>query len=78
MRREVALSDVKERMQHYTHMAAAGANDTEAIDLGPRVTLWRRFRDGTETREVLPQWLAELTLAAIPECEPGVERARVE
>lgn len=45
---------------------------------GPQVTLWRRFRDGTETREVLPEMFAEWTLAAIPECEPDVARARIE
>ena len=75
--RTVRLDDVKERAQHHACMAAAGADDT-VVDLGPTVILWRRFRDGTETREALPQWLAECTLATIPEREPNVERARLE
>lgn len=75
---EVTREDVKGQMEHYSRMAIAGADDTEAIGLGPPVVLWRRFRDSTETREVLPLWLAELTLAAIPHNEPAVERARLE
>lgn len=74
---QATLPDAKERAQHYLRMAAAGADDTD-VDLGPVVTLWRRFRDGTETREALPLWLAELTLAGIPHNEPGVARARLE
>jgi len=78
MRYEVTLEDVKERVRHYSCMAAAGAdNVAAAVDLGPTVVLWRRFRDGTETREALPQWLAEWTLATISEREPQVERAKV-
>lgn len=74
---KVTLDSVKEQVRHYSRMAAAGADDTEAVDLGPTVTLWRRFRDGTETEERLARWLAELTLAAIPHNEPAVERARL-
>ena len=74
---KATLDDVKERVEHHARMAAAGADDTAAVGLGPTVVLWRRFRDGTETREVLPQWLAECTLATIPEREPNVERAKL-
>ena len=74
---QATLDDVKERVQHHACMAAAGVDDTAAVDLGPTVVLWRRFRDGTETSEALPQWLAECTLVTIPEREPNVERAKL-
>ena len=77
---QVTLDDAKERAQHHACIAAAGADDTGAVNqvnMGPTVVLWRRFRDGTETREALPQWLAECTLATIPEREPNVERAKM-
>lgn len=46
-------------------------------DLGPVVTLWRRLRNGCETREIDHEFLAEITLAAIPEREPNVARAKI-
>lgn len=55
-----------------------GAAFVTRLRHGPQATLWRRYRDGTETREVLPEMFAEWTLASIPECEPDVERARIE
>ena len=45
---------------------------------GPQVTVWRKYRNGRETREMLPEYLAECVVAAIPECEPDVARARIE
>lgn len=48
------------------------------LEFGPTVTLWRKYRDGTESEEQLPDMLAKWTLAAIPECEPGVARAKIE
>jgi|AACY02.16.fsa_nt_gi hypothetical protein len=45
--------------------------------MGPLVVLWRHYRDGAESEVVLPRWIAECTLAAIPECEPDVARAKV-
>ena len=60
---------------------AAGGTDglTPAWgDLGPVVTLWRRFRDGCETREMDHEFFAKVTLAAIPEREPDVARAKIE
>ena len=74
---KATLDDVKERVQHHARIAMAGADDAAAVDLGPTVVLWRRFRDGTETEERLPRWLAECTLATISEREPQVERAKV-
>jgi len=44
---------------------------------GPPAIVWRKYRDGRESYEALPLWLAEQVMAAIPECEPGVERARL-
>jgi hypothetical protein len=51
--------------------------ETSDIELGPSCVIWRLYRDGRESFEQLPLWLAELTLAAIPECEPEVARARL-
>ena len=67
-------------LAHHERIAAAGADDTAESwgDLGPDVKLWRRFRNGDETRETLPEFIAEVTLAAIPEREPDVERAKIE
>ena len=79
MEKKASIADAKERIKHLERIAAAGADDTPGLDamLGPPVMLWRRFRDGTETRERLPRLLAELTLASIPEREPRVERAKL-
>ena len=75
---KATLDDVKERVRHYSCIAVAGAdNVAAAVDLGPTVVLWRRFRDGTETSEALPLWLASATVATIPEREPNVERAKI-
>lgn len=46
--------------------------------MGPLVKLWRRYRDGTMSEVVLPRFMAECVVAAIPECEPDVARARIE
>ena len=74
------LKMVTDLLAHRQRIAAAGADDTTPAwgDLGPVVTLWRCFRDGSETREVLPEFLAEMTLAAISEQEPSVARAKIE
>jgi len=77
---EVTVEDVKEQLNHHAAMVAAGTDDTgpEWEEwLGAPVTLWRRFRDGEETQEELPYFIALCTLAAIPECEPQVERAKI-
>lgn len=55
----------------------AGVEWIARMKLGPQATLWRRHRDGTESEERGPLYLLELTLAAIPECEPHIERARL-
>jgi len=44
---------------------------------GRQVTVWRKYRNGRETRETLPEFLAECVVAAIPECEPDVARAKL-
>jgi hypothetical protein len=45
---------------------------------GPKATVWRKYRDGHETRETMPEFLAECVVATIPENEPDVARARIE
>jgi hypothetical protein len=77
-------------LKHYYHLGVAGIDNTfshlwqsriEAAtkewDKGPMVILWRKLRDGTETREEMPLYWAEMTIASIPECEPLVERAKI-
>jgi len=44
----------------------------------PLAVVWRKYRDGTETRELMPAWLAEWTVYAILMNEPEVARAKVE
>lgn len=77
-------------LKRYCQLAAMGVDDTlsrlwkqriEATtkewDSGPMVILWRKLRDGTETREEMPAYWAEMTINSIPECEPLVERAKI-
>lgn len=66
-------------LSHYNRLAITGADDTAPDwgDLGPPVTLWRKFRDDSETHETLPEFIAEMTLEAIPEREPEVARAKL-
>jgi len=48
-----------------------------ATGYGRHVALVRTLRDGTITREYLPQHLAELIVAMIPFGEPLVASARI-
>ncbi len=41
------------------------------------VTLIRILRDGSETREVMPRWLADQIVANVPTGEPNTARLRV-
>jgi len=74
---EVTLAAAKELFEHYQRIAAAGANNTQAEFGGGYVILYRKFRDGTETKEIMRRELAELILYAIPFNEPNVERAKI-
>ena len=76
---EIQREDARKLVEHYTRMAVAGANNTpKDLDFGGQyVILWRKFRDGSETTEVLREWFAELTLMAIPFNEPNVARAKI-
>ena len=77
---EVTLEDVQTQLEHHATLIAAGADDTgpEWEEwLGQPMTLWRKFRNGEETQEELPYFIALCTLAAIPECEPRVARAKI-
>ena len=59
MERRVTTVDIGARIEQAQRIEAAGADDTPSVEvmlegmLEPEVTLWRRFRDGTETRERL-------------------------
>lgn len=76
---ETSLEDVKRLVEHYARMVMAGANNTpKGLNFGGQyVVLWRKFRDGTETTEVLREELANLTLRSIPFNEPNVARVKI-
>ena len=52
-------------------------SDTDPAWLGPWVWLLRLRRDGEATVECLREFYAELTLANIPNAEPGTARAMI-
>jgi hypothetical protein len=62
-------------LQHAGVLEKWGQHVIEA--LGPPVYLVRKLRDGAVTQEFDFEWFAQLTLQAIPECEPLVERAMI-
>ena len=71
---------LSQRLDDLGHMIVGGTDNTSedwAAAWGTPCTLIRMFRDGTVTKEVLPRWLALLTVADIPACEPNVARARL-
>lgn len=70
------IDSIRKRLYHHELLYLAGV-DMPEMDLDKPVVLWRRFRNGTETREVLPAMIADWTLATIPSQEPSVERARI-
>jgi len=73
----IGIEEITKRAKHHERLSLAGVDGPPRIDLGPLIFLWRRFRDGRETWEILPVMIAELTLEAIPKNEPNVERARL-
>ena len=44
---------------------------------GPPVQIWRQHRDGSESYETLPEFLAKFELAGIPQNEPNTARAKI-
>lgn len=73
--RQVKVENSERRRREFEREAQTTGRTWPEMDMGPPVTLWRRFRDGHETTEILPRWIARLTLRAIPYNEPEVERA---
>lgn len=71
------VQQLRERYEAVRQFAmSTGAERPVPEDVwGAEVKLYRRYRDGHETVEELPCWIAQLTLAAIPYNEPEVERA---
>lgn len=63
----------------FQHTAASStmALRVPAFGYGQHVAVIRTLRDGTITREYLPQHLAELVVAMIPFGEPQVASARI-
>lgn len=72
--RQVKVENSEHRRREFEQEAQTTGRTWPEMDMGPLVTLWRRFRDGHDI-EILPRWIAQLTLAAIPQNEPEVERA---
>ena len=88
--RLITPAHILDRLKHYYRLGLTGLDDTlsrlwkkriEATtkewDQGPMVIVWRKLRDRTETEEEMPLYWAEMTISAIPECEPLVERAKI-
>ena len=61
----------------HTAVSSTMALHVPATGYGRHVALVRTLRDGTITREYLPQHLAELIVAMIPFGEPLVASARI-
>jgi len=72
-----AVSDATKRIEQYRRLGMAGVKVEESGNLGRTLLIWRKFRDGRETYEALPEWLARATMEAIPMNEPNVARARL-
>ena len=70
-------------MREHDHILATMERDHQvgigesAFDLSPPAFLYRRFRSGNETWEILPRLIAEWTIATISEREPNVACARL-
>jgi len=70
-------------LNHLERMVLTSLDNTDASwdlsgeDGGPTAIIWRKFRDGLETEERLPVFLAECVLASIPDNEPNVARAKI-
>ncbi len=62
----------------HTAMSSTMALHVPENGYGRYVALIRTLRDGTVTREYMPDHLAELTLAMITFAEPLVESARID
>jgi hypothetical protein len=64
-------------MFQHTMISSTMALHVPATGYGRYVAIVRTLRDGTTTREYLPERLAELTVAMIPFGEPLVASARI-
>lgn len=61
----VTIERVEERLEHLRRLELMGVPMPEQ-DLGPAMVLWTEDRAGNERWEILPQWIAELAIGAIP------------
>ncbi len=61
----------------HTTVASTMTLHVPAIGYGRHVAVIRTLRDGSATREYLPEYLAELVVAMIPFGEPLVASARI-
>lgn len=66
------------RMRQFKSMEKAGAlEDARDASLGPEAIIWRKLDNGSETWEIIPELLADNTMAAISISEPRVKRAKL-
>jgi len=74
----VTKKDIMTRFEQAVRIAAAGADQVpDGLSFGPPVQIWRAHRDGSESYETLPEWLAILTLCDIVNSEPNTARAKI-
>ena len=68
----ITIEDVENLVEHYKRLELAGIPQP-GCDLGPAMLLWSKDREGKEKWEVLPEWVAQLTLSDLS--YQGVARA---
>lgn len=75
----IGLTEIKKRAKALEGFDQATGTERPSLSdaWGPPAVIGRKYRDGRESYESLPLWLAKQVVAAIPECEPRVERARL-
>ena len=71
----VTIKSIEKRLEHLHRLELAGV-DKPKPDLGPAVILWTRKRDGKETWEVLPEWVADLVVSDLHN-DDAIERAAI-
>jgi hypothetical protein len=71
----ITIKSIEKRLEHLHRLELAGVSRPE-LSLGPPVILWVRTRGGSESWEVLPEWVANLVVSDLHN-DATAERAAV-
>ena len=71
----VTIKSIEKRLEHHHRLKLAGVSQPD-VDFGPAVILWVRTRGGSESWEVLPEWVANLVVSDLHN-DASAERAAV-